>query len=333
MISGRGWPKVFCGADGDDGVLRGGEGKELGRGGGPAAVVADFEQGVGAERGGGVAAERGGDHLVFAGGFGVAFEQGGGLAELEAHDERVVVDGRAGVGVGGRGREDVDVDGVPGEAVAGAEMADFDAERSGLRKQGAVGCGVGIDGDPELARAEVAQDGGHAAHVVGVGVGEGDDVEAAELARPEVGRDDFLADVEGRVGAEAAAFSALAAAPVGPPASMSMARPVGPTTSSESPWPTSMAVTSSGRDGRRAARARGRWRRRAAARRGRRVRMRASGGPPSSRRRCRRGRARACASVGPGTRRSAAWAWLMCWMAAVMACSSSASAAPGSAAR
>ena len=69
----------------------------------------------------------------------------------------------------------------------------------GLGEQGAVGRGVGIDGDPELARAEVAQDGGHAAHVVGVGVGEGDDVEAAELARPEVGRDDLLADVEGGV--------------------------------------------------------------------------------------------------------------------------------------
>src|ERR1039457_6831532 len=52
---------------------------------------------------------------------------------------------------------------------------------------------------PQLARAEVAEDGGHAAHVVGVRVGEGDDVEAAELARPEVGRNDLLADVEGGV--------------------------------------------------------------------------------------------------------------------------------------
>ena len=44
---------------------------------------------------------------------------------------------------------------------------------------------------------EVAEDGGHAAHVVGVGVGEEDDVEAADAARPEVGGDDFLADVPG----------------------------------------------------------------------------------------------------------------------------------------
>ena len=43
---------------------------------------------------------------------------------------------------------------------------------------------------------EVAQNGGQAAHVVGVGVGEGDGVEVADAARPERFRDDFLADVE-----------------------------------------------------------------------------------------------------------------------------------------
>src|SRR5580692_3621002 len=44
---------------------------------------------------------------------------------------------------------------------------------------------------------------------------------------------------------EPAAFSALAAAPVGPPASMSIVWPEGLTTRRESPWPTSIAVTSS----------------------------------------------------------------------------------------
>ena len=39
-------------ANGDDGVLRGDEGEELGGGGGSAAVVADLEQRVGAELGG-----------------------------------------------------------------------------------------------------------------------------------------------------------------------------------------------------------------------------------------------------------------------------------------
>jgi hypothetical protein len=57
---------------------------------------------------------------------------------------------------------------------------------------------------------EVAQDGGEAAHVVGVGVGEGDCVEMADAARPENFRDDFFADVEllrglMRTAAEAAA--------------------------------------------------------------------------------------------------------------------------------
>ena len=41
-------------ADGDDRILRGGERQELWSGGSPAAVVADFEQGVGAERRGGI---------------------------------------------------------------------------------------------------------------------------------------------------------------------------------------------------------------------------------------------------------------------------------------
>jgi hypothetical protein len=43
---------------------------------------------------------------------------------------------------------------------------------------------------------EVAQDGGQTAHVVGVGVGEGNRVEMADSARPEDFRDDFFADVE-----------------------------------------------------------------------------------------------------------------------------------------
>src|ERR1035437_7726611 len=43
---------------------------------------------------------------------------------------------------------------------------------------------------------EVAQDGGQAAHVVGVGVGEGYLVQPADAARPEGVRDDFLANIE-----------------------------------------------------------------------------------------------------------------------------------------
>ncbi len=58
---------------------------------------------------------------------------------------------------------------------------------------------------------EVAQDGGQAAHVVGVGVGQGHRVEAADAARPQHLGDDLLADVEvlrglARAAAEAAAI-------------------------------------------------------------------------------------------------------------------------------
>src|ERR1035441_8488846 len=93
----------------------------------------------------------------------------------------------------------MDIDGVPNQRVAGAQVADDDAQLRRLGEQGAVGGGVGVDRDPQLARAEVAEDGGHAAHVVGVRVGEGDDVETAELARPEVVRYHLFANVEGGV--------------------------------------------------------------------------------------------------------------------------------------
>ena len=43
---------------------------------------------------------------------------------------------------------------------------------------------------------EVAQDGGQTAHVVGVGVGEGNRIEMTDSARPEDFRDDFFSDVE-----------------------------------------------------------------------------------------------------------------------------------------
>ena len=136
---------------------------------------------------------------MFAGGFGVAFQQGRRLPEGHAQDQGIVVDRRAGIDVRGRRREDGDGNAVPGLAVAGAQVADDDSQLRRLGEQGAVGGGVGVDRDPQLARAEVAEDGGHAAHVVGMRVGEGDDVETAELARPEVGRNHLFANVEGGV--------------------------------------------------------------------------------------------------------------------------------------
>src|ERR1039458_4561649 len=70
---GAGMAEGVPGTDGDDGGLRCHQRQKIRGGGSAAAVVANFEQGVGAERSGGVPAERGGDHGAFAGGFSVAF--------------------------------------------------------------------------------------------------------------------------------------------------------------------------------------------------------------------------------------------------------------------
>ena len=172
--------EVVAEAVGDDGVGGGDGGEEVGSGGGEGAVVADFEEGDGGEG-------AGGEHGAFGWGFGVAFEQDGGFAVGDAEDEGVVVFGGCGVGVGGVGGENFDLFGAPGEGLAGVEPADCGAVRAGLAEEGGEGVGLGGDGDPELAGVEVAEDRGHAAHVVGVGVGEDEGVEAANAAGPEVG--------------------------------------------------------------------------------------------------------------------------------------------------
>jgi len=84
----------------------------------------------------------------------------------------------------------------PGKDLAGVQVTDDHVLGAGLREERVEEWRVaGVDADPEFAGVEVAQDGGHAAHVVGVCVGEEDDVETADAARPEVGGDDFLADI------------------------------------------------------------------------------------------------------------------------------------------
>ena len=108
------------------------------------------------------------EHGVFAGALGVAFKERGGEAVVEAEDEGVVVGGGAGVGVGGLGGEDGDGEALPEEEVVGGEVADGDVEGGGLGEERLEGGGVGgLGGEPELAGAEVAEDGEHAAHVVG----------------------------------------------------------------------------------------------------------------------------------------------------------------------
>src|SRR5271157_2924082 len=68
-------------------------------------------------------------------------------------------------------------------------------EIGGLVEQGVVGTIAGIVAYPKLGGMEVSQNGGQAAHVVGVSVGEGHHVEAANAARPQHLRDNLLADV------------------------------------------------------------------------------------------------------------------------------------------
>ena len=83
-------------------------------------------------------------------------------------------------------------------------------EIGGLVEQRVVGPEAGIVAHPELGGMEVAQNGGQAAHVVGVGVGEGDRVEVANAARPQNLGDDLLADVEVLRGLVRAAAKAAA---------------------------------------------------------------------------------------------------------------------------
>ena len=136
------------------------------------------------------------EHCFFAGGFGVPFEQNAGAIVVETQDERVVIDGRAAVRVGRFGSEDGGAEIGPGEGFASVEVADDHVLRAGLGEQSVEERGVaGIDADPKLAGMEIAEDGGHASHVVGVRVGEEDDVEVANAARPEVGCNDFFADI------------------------------------------------------------------------------------------------------------------------------------------
>ena len=196
-----------------------------------------------------------------------------------------------------------------GDAVAGAQVADADAERCGLREEGAVGRGVGVDADPELAGAEVAQHGGHAAHVVGVGVGEGDDVEAADAGatrgrarRPLRRRRRWLSWRRrfrrcGGAGGAAGVDEHGAAGGADDEQGVALADVDGGD------------FELAGMDGRR----RGPEGDRGGERKerdGGQCEARAIGGRPSSRRRCRRARASACAKRGAGDAEVGGLAWL-----------------------
>jgi hypothetical protein len=203
------WARVAEGvvaAHADNGFVRVYGGEEVWGCRSAAAMVADFEQ-----RGGGDAAVF--QHSFLAGRFGVAFEEDAGAVVVEPQDEGIVVYGGTGVGVSEFGREDAGVEIGPEEGFAGVEVADEDVLGVGLGEEGAEERRVaGVDADPELAGVEVTEDGGHASHVVGVSVGEENDVEAADVARPEVRGNDFFADIpraDGSVGTTAGGASGV----------------------------------------------------------------------------------------------------------------------------
>ena len=95
------------------------------------------------------------------------------------------------------GREHADVClGAEEEVVPGVMRNDVDLELAGLVEELVEFGALGVDAEPEFLRTEVGNDGGHSTHVVGVRVRDGDGVETMDATRPEIGRDDLLANVE-----------------------------------------------------------------------------------------------------------------------------------------
>ena len=175
-------------AERDDGVLWLDGVKELLRGTGRAAVVADFEQvGAGMElRGDG----------ALDGFFGIAFEEHRGLLIAHEEDEGVVVARLRQRGLIGRRGEDIDLRTGPREGVARGFAEHGDVQRRGVSEERIRGRGMGKHTDPDFFGEKVLEDRVHASHVVGMAVGEGDGVEALDATLPEIRGDDVFAVVE-----------------------------------------------------------------------------------------------------------------------------------------
>ncbi len=75
-------------------------------------------------------------------------------------------------------------------------MNDLGSSRFGLRENAVVGDRARIDANPQLPRAEVRNDGWNASNVIGVCMGDGDGIEAANAAKPENRRDYILTNIE-----------------------------------------------------------------------------------------------------------------------------------------
>ena len=98
--------------------------------------------------------------------------------------------------IAGVGSEHFDLGCAELKAVSGYVVFDRRADIVGLSEESVVGLGMRIVADPDFARPEVGEHRGHAADVIGVGMGESDYVEAADSARPEICGDDLFANVE-----------------------------------------------------------------------------------------------------------------------------------------
>src|SRR5471032_2418426 len=86
------------------------------------------------------------------------------------------------------------------EAARGLEGDDAGVYGCGLLADGLPDGALGGSAGPDLPGVEIGDQGGESADMVVVGVGHGDDVQAAEAAFPEIGRDYIFTDIELRGG-------------------------------------------------------------------------------------------------------------------------------------
>ena len=148
----------------------------------------------------------------------------------------VIAGGRAGNISGGWG-EHLNLGAPKGKIFPRSHGFDGNSQVPGLVQKSLIGRDAGLLPTHKHSGTKVAQDGKHSPHVIAVRVGEGDGIESAEDRGTITG--DTTSSPISKLALEAWA------PPMGPPASMSRVFPWGETSRSESPWPTSIAVTSS----------------------------------------------------------------------------------------
>src|SRR5471030_1457595 len=188
---------------GDDGEGGGDGAEELFGAGGPAAVVGHFEHVDVLEL---VRIQ----HLALDLALHVAGEQEAAAAIAYAQNQGIVVL-RLVVGDVVRKRgEHFDLGASEWEAARGLEGDDAGVYGCGLLADGLPDGALGGSAGPDFPGVEIGDQGGESADMVVVGVGHGDDVQAAEAAFPEIGRDYIFTDIELRGGPTAKSGDAAA---------------------------------------------------------------------------------------------------------------------------